>query len=174
MIREPALILMCGLPFAGKTTLARELASQRGWAYIALDAINTERGVGLDGQPIPATEWEQTYAEAYYRVELALQGGRSVVYDETNFAKQQREQLRMIASQYAFTTYVLYVATSEAEARQRWQQNRCSPQRSDVRDEDFAYVVERFEVPTPDEQIVSYDPSIPLPHWLVATFGIRD
>jgi predicted kinase len=67
MIREPFLLLLCGLPFAGKTTLATALAAQRVWHYVSLDGVNRERGVGNDGQAIPPHEWEQSYAEAYRR-----------------------------------------------------------------------------------------------------------
>jgi hypothetical protein len=56
---KPLLILMCGVPFAGKTTLARAIAVQCGWQYISLDMVNTERGVGMDGQLIPLHEWER-------------------------------------------------------------------------------------------------------------------
>ena len=166
MISEPALILMCGLPFAGKTTIARALSAYRRWNYISLDAINTERGVGLDDQPIPAHEWEQTYAEAYRRVDACLRQGLSVVYDETNFLKAQRDQLRAIAADSHVPTYVLYIATPEAEARRRWQQNRLTPQRGDVRDDDFALVIRRFEPPTENESIIHYDPSLPLQYWI--------
>lgn len=170
---EPLLVLMCGVPFAGKTTLARALATQYGWQYIALDAINTERGVGLDGKPIPAHEWDRSYAEAYRRVATALQAGMSVVYDETNFARTQRNHLRAIAAQTGSRTTVVYVATPEAEARRRWLQNRICPQRSDVRDADFAYVVQWFEPPTADEEVLRYDPDLPLQQWMEQTFAER-
>src|SRR5262245_36222027 len=98
MSSRPTLLLLCGLSFAGKTTLARALAQQLGWRYISLDAINTERGVGLDGRPIPVEQWEKTYAEAYQRVDQTLRDRRSVIYDETNFARHQRDALRAIAA----------------------------------------------------------------------------
>jgi predicted kinase len=167
---KPLLILMCGVPFAGKTTLARAIAVQCGWQYISLDMVNTERGVGMDGQAIPLHEWEQTYAEAYRRVAAALRAGASVIYDETNFLRSQRDQLRAIAATYAVPTCVLYVATPEAEARGRWQQNRISRRRGDVRDDDFAHVVERFEPPAFDEHVILYDPSLPVDTWIQQTF----
>ena len=61
---QPILLLMCGLPFAGKTTLATALAERFGWQYISLDAINTERGMGLNGRAIEPDEWSETYSEA--------------------------------------------------------------------------------------------------------------
>jgi predicted kinase len=60
---------MCGLPFAGKSTAARALQSRTKAALVQLDAINAERGLGLDGSAIPEQEWSQTYAEAYRRVD---------------------------------------------------------------------------------------------------------
>ncbi|HEX9037633.1 MAG TPA: hypothetical protein VF808_11650 [Ktedonobacterales bacterium] len=36
----PVLTLLCGLPFAGKSTLARLLAGRTGARLIVLDAIN--------------------------------------------------------------------------------------------------------------------------------------
>ena len=168
---EPVLILMCGLAFAGKTTIARRIAAERGWQYISLDAINAERGVGMAGQAITPREWEQTYAEAYRRVEQALRDRHAVVYDETNFLRAQRDQLRAIAAVYDVRTYVVYVATPEAEARRRWQHNRVTRQRGDVRDDDFAYVVARFEPPAADEAVLRYDPATPAELWVWQTFG---
>ena len=171
MMTEPVLILMCGLAFAGKTTLACTIAAQYSWRYISLDVVNTERGVGLDGNAIPSYEWTQTYAEAYRQVQEALQAGQSVVYDETNFLRSQRDQLRSSAALCRVETYVLYVATLEAEVRHRWQQNRITQQRSDVRDDDFALVVQQFEPPTTDESVIFYDPNIPVNIWIRQTFG---
>jgi predicted kinase len=171
MSTKPILILMCGLSFAGKTTIARALATTYDWRYLSLDAINTERGIGLEGQPILIQEWEQTYAEAYRRVDECLRAGQSVVYDETNMLRVQRDQLRTIAAAYDVTTYVLYIATSKAEAQRRWQDNRAAPQRGDVRDDDFAYVISHFEPPTEDEAVIRFDPSFPLEEWIDRTFS---
>ena len=166
MPSEPTLLLLCGLSFAGKSTLAKALAQRLGWRYISLDAINTERGIGLDGEAIPVEQWEQTYAEAYRRVEETLCDRRSVIYDETNFARHQRDALRAIAAGCNATTYVVYVATSTEEARRRWQRNRMTQQRGDVRDDDFAYVIQHFEPPSDDEATIVYDPGHSLEEWI--------
>ena len=118
-MKKPILLLMCGLSFAGKTTLARALVITYGWHFISLDGVNTERGFGLGGKAISPDEWEQSYTEAYRRVETALQAGYTVVYDETNFLRAQRDALRAIAARSHAITYVVYVATPEAEARRR-------------------------------------------------------
>jgi len=162
--------MLCGLPFAGKTTLARTLVARYGWRAISLDAINGERGLGLAGDPSPPHEWDQTYAEAYRRVSAALGAGETVIYDETNFLKTQRDSLRAIAAACHLPAYVIYLQVSAAEARRRWQQNRLLPQRNDVRDDDFANVVARFEPPIADERVICYDPTLPLDEWMMYTF----
>src|SRR5690349_13392248 len=65
----PRLYILCGLPFAGKTTLAGVLSDRLGLARLALDDIISEWGVGLDGRPIPAEHWAAAYNEAYRRLD---------------------------------------------------------------------------------------------------------
>jgi len=61
---------MCGLPFAGKTTLATAQASRLGWQYISLDAINNKRSPGLRGRALEPDEWDEAFAEAYRNIRI--------------------------------------------------------------------------------------------------------
>jgi predicted kinase len=163
--------ILCGLPFAGKSTLARALAHARGLAYVELDAINAERGLGLDGAAIAPETWDATYAESYRRVDESLGAGRAVIYDATNFTRAQRDRARAIAARHQVPATVLYVDVSPAVAIQRWQRNRETGQRFDVRDDDFAQVVDHFEPPTGDERVLRYEPSMPLATWVRRHFA---
>jgi hypothetical protein len=49
------LYALCGLPFAGKSSVARKLATRTGAVLVSLDAINGEYDVGLDGQLFQST-----------------------------------------------------------------------------------------------------------------------
>lgn len=160
------LIFLCGLPFAGKSTLARVLVARTGATYIALDAVNSERGVGLNGSAITPAQWDASYAEVYRRLEEALLAGERVVYDETCFLRAQRDAIRAIAGRAEASAQLIWVTVPEAIARARWLANRQSGERYDVRDEDFAQVVTRFAAPTPDEKPLRYDGSIPAEEWL--------
>lgn len=162
--------ILCGLPFAGKSTLARTLAQARGMDYVELDAINGELGAGLEGAAIAPEEWDATYAESYRRVDQSLGEGRAVVYDATNFTRAQREQVRAIAARHQVPAAVIFVDVPPAVATQRWQRNRQTGQRFDVRDEDFAQVVEHFEPPADDERVLRYEPSIALLAWIQRHF----
>ncbi len=163
------LFILCGLPFSGKTTLAKALVERLGFARVDMDEINTRKGVGLHGEAIVQEEWDRTYAESYRQLDQLLQAGKSVLFDAANFTKAQRDYLRSIAAKHEAATQVIYVDVSEAEARQRWQRNRITHQRYDVRDDDFAYVVRYFEAPTPDEHVLRYHPSQSVDEWIERT-----
>ena len=167
----PRLYILCGLPFAGKTTLAGVLSDRLGLARLALDDIISEWGVGLDGQIIPPEHWAAAYNEAYRRLDALLGAGRSVIYDATNYRLAHRRRLRRIAARHGATTRTIYLDVPEAEARRRWQQNRVTRLRWDVRAEDFAKVVEHFQPPEPGEGVLRYDPTVPVAQWIAQTFG---
>lgn len=75
------LALMCGLSFAGKSTLARQLGEALPADVISLDDINAERGLD-GGQGIPLEAWAETNRIAQVRATEALREGRNVVVDD--------------------------------------------------------------------------------------------
>ncbi len=162
----PTLYFLCGLPFAGKSTLAHALAAHTGARHLSLDAINTERGLGIDGAPITPQQWGETYAEVYRRIAEALTAGDSVIYDETCFLRSQRDAVRAIAAQTGACAQLIWVTTPEGAARARWLTNRQTGARFDIRDDNFEQVVTRFEPPTPDERALRYDGASPPEAWI--------
>jgi predicted kinase len=163
--------MLCGLPFAGKSTLARRLAERFGWAHLEIDAIMRERGIGFNGEEIHRSAWSAAYREGYRRLALLLDEGRSVVYDATNFRRLQRDQVRRIAAKGGATTRLIYVQTPEGEAQRRRQRNRVERLRVDVRDEDFAEVRDRWQPLDADEDALVYDGSSPIDQWIAQTFA---
>ncbi len=141
---SPRLLIMCGLPFSGKSTLARELAARLGFVHLELDAVNVERGAGLDGDVITREDWLVAYRESYRRLDGHLEAGCSVVFDATNFRRAHRERLRRAARRAGAVALVIYLDLPELEVRDRLLRNRIAPMRYDVPDEDFTQVVEGF------------------------------
>jgi predicted kinase len=170
MMRQAHLYILCGLPFAGKTTLAKGLVSELGIKRVAIDDINTERGLWDDEKGLSPEEWTHVYNEAYRRIGLLLGQGERVMDDSTNFTREQRDRLRAIAARHNAATTVIYVTTPLAETRRRWQENRSTRVRGDVRDDDFTQVVENLEAPTEDENVLRYDGSTPVTEWIRSTF----
>ncbi len=165
------LYILCGLPFAGKTTLAKELVHRLGIKRVAIDDINSERGIWDDEKGLSSEEWDKTYQEAYQRIATYLSRGEGVVDDSANFIREQRNRLRAIAKQYDASTCVIFVDVSPAEVRRRWQENRQTGVRNDVRDDDFAHVVEYFVPPTEDENVLRYDGTMSPGEWIQHIFN---
>jgi shikimate kinase len=76
------LILMCGLSFSGKSTLAGQLGREFSAMVFSLDSINEERGLD-GGQGIPVEGWVETNRLAEERCNAQLQAGRNVIIDDT-------------------------------------------------------------------------------------------
>lgn len=163
--------ILCGLPFAGKTTLARELAARLGWTHLEVDAINRERGLGLHGERLSRQDWIDTYREAYRRLDELLLQQQTVLYDATNFRRAQRQRARQIAARHNAATYVLYLTTTPLAAQRRLHQNRQCSVRADVHDIDFADVAAQFQSPTVDEHVIRYNGAEQLAIWIAARFA---
>ena len=149
-----SVLLLCGLPFAGKTTAAGELQEQLGATVISLDAINAERGLrGGDG--IAVEEWQRSHHVALARLAEALEAGqRFVVVDDTNCLRFLRDGYREVARRFGAGTRVVILPADAEEAARRLRENRDSGTRNDVRDEVFAETVDLFEWPGDDESPV--------------------
>jgi predicted kinase len=169
-VNKSELYILCGLPFAGKSILAKELVKRFGFVYIAIDQINTSFGVGLLGTPISPEAWEKTYTEAYKQLGDALDSGQSVIFEGANFTKELRDRIRTISDVRGVTSRVIFVDISVSEAQRRLLNNRVTQKRYDIRDDNFAYAVTYFEPPTENEGVIHYYQSQPLDEWILQNF----
>ncbi len=155
------LYILCGYPFAGKSTIARELIPALELTRVALDDINSERGVGGDvNSAMTEEEWQESYDMYRDRIVRHLLAGNSVIVDSVAHKRQNRDALRRLAEESSARTVVLHVATPASVARERWLDNRQSGRRVDVRDDDFNRVVDGFEVPEADESVIVVEPDL--------------
>jgi predicted kinase len=158
---EPVMLILCGLPFAGKTTLGRDLAEAlEDVVHIDVDSINTERGLGLEAEPVPPMEWSTTYDIAYSRAREALLSGRIVILDAANYSRAQRDILRMQARRANAETAVIFLDVSPEECRARLLASRESGTGDDIRQEELERAVERLDPPRADERVLLYLPGM--------------
>lgn len=160
----PAVIALSGLPFAGKSTLARALAAALGVTLIEVDQL-IEGREGLPSGPIPDRLWFAAYRRAEVLVRAELTVGRRVIYDGVNFRWVQREKLRRIAAEFGQRVVVVHITTPIAANLARQRANRILQTRPNVDAETFAMVEGRFEPPRPGEWAVSYDGSESFASW---------
>ena len=92
-MRAPRLILTCGLPGAGKTTLATELAGRRGAVRLTKD----EWLWALGSSPWDRATGEKVERELWRLAQELLGLGQSVVLDFGLWARSERDEMRTAA-----------------------------------------------------------------------------
>jgi predicted kinase len=162
---KSTLYIMCGLPFSGKTTLARTLANQCGFIHFDLDAIAREKS-WFPEEGINDEQWGEVFREVYRQVANLLISGKSVVFDAVNYDRIGRDRLRTIAQQSDSVFHVIYIALPIQEIEQRRQTNQANHQRPPVQDKDFVDLVTEFEIPTVEENLLVYDGIQSIPEWI--------
>lgn len=162
---KSALYIMCGLPFSGKTTLARALADQCACVYLDLDAIAREKSL-FPEEGINDEQWGSVFREVHQQVAALLTSGKSVVFDAVNYDRIGRDRLRTIAQENDSSVHVIYINLSMQELEQRRQANQANHQRPSVRDKDFVELTTEFEIPIIEENLIVYGGTKSIPKWI--------
>ena len=92
-MRDARLILTCGLPGAGKTTLARQLAADRSAVRLTTD----EWLWALGSTPWDGSTQEKVEGELWRLAQEILGLGLSVVLDFGLWARIERDEMRAVA-----------------------------------------------------------------------------
>jgi predicted kinase len=92
-VNQTRLLLTCGLPGAGKTTLATRLASERG----ALRLTKDEWLWALGASPWDRATGERVERQLWRLAQESLRLGLSVVLDFGLWARSERDELRSVA-----------------------------------------------------------------------------
>ncbi len=119
------LYLLCGLSFAGKSTLAKQLAAP-------LDAVIVECDQYIaavrPNQLSKMDEWRAIQNLARARVRELLQSGKSVIYDDLMVKPDTRMAVTELAGQCGAKTVTIYLNTPVAVTRQRQQDKSPTPE----------------------------------------------
>lgn len=126
--RRPALVLVGGLPGAGKSTLARGLAREADFDVIRTDEVRKELA-GLDattsatnafGEGIYDAAWTaRTYAEVLRRAEALLWEGQRVLIDASFRDEVRRRAFLDTARRWGVPTLFLHCWASPETMRRR-------------------------------------------------------
>ncbi len=160
---------MCGLAFSGKSTLARKIAESTGSKRISFDELWLEKE---KENPIPkGTEgWKYIRNVAQVEVSRALKAGKSVVYDDNNPKKEHREEIREIGMKAGADVFIVYLNTPLDVIRTREETNKVTSDRHEVIPENFQAVLDQFEPPTPEENVLEFTPDVETKEFLEKYF----
>lgn len=156
---------MCGLAFAGKSTLARKIAKYTGSKFIAFDKLwakkEKERPISKD-----AKGWEFIRKVAKDKILKCLRRGTSVVYDDTNVRFEHREELRKVAKKAGSDSVVIYLSTPLEVIKAREHVNKATGERHEVEPKNFQIVLEQLEPPSSGENVLEFKPNTNIEEFL--------
>ncbi len=161
------LFIICGISFAGKSTLGKKIAQQFGYAEVDVDDTKTQLyGPDIQDEDLPHDDWVRIYAETDSLIERYLQAGRMVIDASRNFRKEERQLARQIATKMDAEVVTVFVDTPEAIARQRLLENRKKPSRREVTDKDFEEILHVIEPPTAEENPLVFHYGDDVERWI--------
>jgi predicted kinase len=163
---SPTLYILCGLPFAGKTSLGRAIAAHTGAVIVTFDDLYDAHGEELARTRDSLAVWQAVRDLAGEQIAELLRRGIAVVYDNTNFRAAHRAALRAIAEEAGAQATIVHVDTPLAVIAARRAANARTQGRGDIMDTDLSYVLSQWEAPLPGEGVIEFRPDSDLLSWL--------
>lgn len=146
------LIMMCGIPCAGKSTYIRR-GTENTDAFDEYVILSTDNYIEEYAASVKQTYNEvfddiipEATTKMYEQLEYAIQHEKSIVWDQTNLTKKSRKQkLKKIPESYSKTVIVLPISLEDALIRNSQRANKFIPRSVLHR------MYHQFEMPTEDE-----------------------
>jgi predicted kinase len=141
----PGLLVMCGLPFSGKSVLAAKIAEHFGIEHINFYSqwvlLKTYKA---DVSSVEVQEY------SIQLVEYFLEQRKAVVYDAINNELEVMEDLQCMADETGAVMTIIHMRISLEQLRKRRDFNKQYPTKQDVTDEQFLDQIAHFEPPDSD------------------------
>lgn len=167
------LFIICGISFAGKSTLGKKIAQQFGYAEVDVDDTKIHLyGPDVQEEDLCHDDWVRIYAETDSLIERHLQAGKAVIDASRNFRREERQSARRIVAKLNAEVVTIFVDTPEAIARQRLLENRKKPSRREVTDEDFEEILQVIEPPTAEETPLIFHYGDDVEHWIAQNTSV--
>ena len=146
------LIMMCGIPCSGKSTYIRRGVENTDYfdEYVILSTDNYIENIAKENNTTYNEIFQDVIEEAtvkmYQDLDLAIQRGKSIIWDQTNLSKKTRKKkLKKIPGEYTKTAIILPLTLEEAFIRNSQRANKFIARSVIHR------MYHQFELPTEDE-----------------------
>jgi predicted kinase len=148
-VSEARLILTCGLPGAGKTELARQLAEDRSAVRLTKD----EWLWALGSTPWDEPTREKVEHELWRLAQEILRLGLSVVLDFGLWGRSERDEMRCVARGFGVGVELHYLDVPADELWRRIEARNSEPpwDSHPIRRADLDAWLRVFQAPDPDE-----------------------
>jgi predicted kinase len=143
--------ILCGYPFAGKSTIAKTLEEKFGFVRIEMKKYFKDND-NVDS--------DKTYETYIAQIKHALQQKKSVIIDTVGYNKKGRDDLKKLAEEYHTKPFIIYVNTPLSIVKERWLKNKQTNERHDVSESEFENIENNFEVPTQEENVIIVTPDM--------------
>jgi predicted kinase len=153
---KATLFILCGLPYSGKTFVAKKILAGADCVYVSIDDLFHKAGYDWTTNKLPDKQgWDLLFKASYDATKDALKASKSVLYDSTNHTRQSRDALREVARSVDANSFVLFVDVPADLILTRWEANKLNPTRSVVAKELVLQTIDSFERPTEDEHLLT-------------------
>lgn len=161
-MKKPALYIITGLPFSGKTFIANKIAIHTGAKLLSYDALWLDK-YKKTGRDIPYNELSQIAQDL---IKQHLTDKTSIIYDTLNDTFENRQCLRSLAKLYNSDAVLIYTNTPLEIIKKRQEQNQHSKERHSVSIENFENALRAFEAPSLKEKAIEFTPTDDVFTWL--------
>lgn len=158
MNQPKTLYIMCGVGFAGKSTLAKKIAEHTGATLVSQDAMYFEKEEELRLDPDSDEQWRMILTMCHGKIREELGGGNSVVFDDTSLQVSHRDELRDIARETSAETKVVFLDTPVEVQKERQARNKITGERHDVEQHHLDKAIEDLQPPTEGEHVIVVKP----------------
>jgi predicted kinase len=144
-VSSARLILICGLPGSGKTTLAKQLATERQAVRLSPDEWKHELGIDYYDEPKRVLLEAQLWRLAQELLHL----GQTVILEHGFWAREERDELRIAARALGVPVELhhLEVPVDELWRRLDLRNGQALPGTAPISEEDLRRWAEQFEPP---------------------------
>ena len=151
------LIMICGLPGTGKSTLAKAVAEKIGAVHISSDTVRMKL---LKERTYSEEEKEKIYDLMLKEAENLLKEGKTIVLDATFYKKKLRELVKGIAEKAESKFFIVECITEENLLKERIFSRKKEETESETDFEIYKKVKAQFE--PIEEDHIAVDTSLPL------------
>jgi len=163
----PALIAMCGLPFAGKSVLAQALSRELRIRLLSYDfEIYQAYSHRAPAHSSVATTYDFVQVIARREIGAILAGGESLIYDDLLLERDDRRKLAAVAEAHWADFVLVYLDTPLSVIDERRAANSRTRARTSVPEGKMRTDISLLEPPEEAERAVYVSPDYVLPEVL--------